>query len=110
MTIETPHPAHPPIHNKDDLHKVIDTLADRWFKAQLRYPEQPYYFCYRRTSSLRHGTLVICSRPCAETDGLTFTTVFAMSPAWTRDQGRHHLWEAAQRLPILANTQEGATS
>jgi len=97
-----PHPAHQPIYNKDDLHQVIDTLADRWFREQVCNPNATYYFCYRRTSKFRHGTLTVETRSCTGTDGLTFTNVLRLSPAWTRDQGRQAMWGAAQSLPIIA--------
>jgi len=85
-----------PLRTREDLWDEVTDLADYWFIEQMRDPATTYYLVYRQSTPEVPGALGIS----VDADNV-WQIAMSMSPAWTREQGRTRIWDAAQKLPVM---------
>ena len=84
------------LRTREDLLAEVTDLADYWFIEQMRHPAETFYLVYRQSTLEVPGALGIS----IDADNV-WQIAMSMSPAWTREQGRTRIWEAAQKLPVM---------
>ena len=94
-----------PLRTREDLLDEVTDLADYWFVEQMREPATRFYLVYRESTLEAPGALGIS----IDADNV-WQIALPMSSAWTRGQGWTHIWEAAQRLPVLDISEEQETN
>ena len=94
-----------PLRTREDLWDEVTDLADYWFIEQMRHPSDTFYLVYRESTSEVPGALGIS----VDADNV-WQIAMSMSSAWTREQGRTRIWEAAQKLPVMDIREEQETA